>query len=230
MASRLIAQLSFLVASFKRRRRFRPPPGPVKINLGAGVNVASSWINIDVNASALIASLPSPLIRLLYRASSAKKWETRENYVAKLKNNVFIHHNLAYGIPLSNESADYIYSSHFFEHLYRDDAERLFRDAHRVLKTGGVFRVHVPSLEPHLAAFARGETEAGLDGFFARSAKQEGGELGRHRYMYDFGLLARLLREAGFPQVSQCERKQGTVPDLDFLEKWPVGLYVEATK
>ncbi len=62
----------------------------------------------------------------------------------EVEGNIFARHNLLYGIPLPN-AADYIYSAYFFEHLYREDSERLFREAHCVLKSSGVFRINAPA-------------------------------------------------------------------------------------
>lgn len=225
-----IEKLNLGIAWLKRDQHYEPPPGLVKVNLGSGLVLAPGWINIDMNASTLSAGLPEPLIRLVYHLSNAKQWFTIDEYAEKLKENIFVHHNLLYGIPLANESADYIYSAHFFEHLYREDSERLFREAHRVLKSSGVFRINVPSVDPWIAALAAGDIEKGLEGFFPRSAKEDAVSLGRHRYLYDFELLERLLREAGFEAVERCQRRQGVVPDLQLLEhRSESGLYVEAT-
>jgi SAM-dependent methyltransferase len=218
-------------AWLKRHQRYEPPPGLVKINLGSGLAVAPGWINIDMNASTLSAPLPEPVIRVLYHLSHAKRRTSVDDYVRTLKGNVFVHHNLVYGIPLADESADYVYSAHFFEHLYREASERLFRAVHRILKPTGVLRINVPNLDSWVAALAAGEIEKGLEGFFARSATDDANPLGRHRYMYDFTLLSRLLLEAGFNAVERCERRQGRMPDLGLLEnRSEDGLYVEATK
>jgi predicted SAM-dependent methyltransferase len=229
-ASRSLESVSLFVAWLRRHQHFEPEPGIVKVNLGAGITVAPGWINIDTNASSLVAGLPPPLVRLAFRLSSARRWVSADDYVATLHRNTFVHHNLVYGIPIGNERADFIYSAHFFEHVYRDDAQRLFREALRVLKPGGIFRINVPSLDPWVEALASGDTEHGLDGFFARSAEDET-LLGRHRYMYNFDLLSRLLREAGFADVQRRNRREGATPDLDLLEKRSEhGLYVEAAK
>ena len=47
-------------------------------------------------------------------------------------------------LPFETASVDFVYSEHFFEHLFFDEASDLFRELHRVLKTGGVVRTVVP--------------------------------------------------------------------------------------
>jgi predicted SAM-dependent methyltransferase len=44
-------------------------------------------------------------------------------------------------------SFDFIYSEHFFEHLFADEAVALLRECHRLLKPGGVIRTVVPDAD-----------------------------------------------------------------------------------
>jgi predicted SAM-dependent methyltransferase len=117
------------------------------------------------------------------------------------------------------------------EHLYRDEAEFVFREVRRVLRHGGVFRINVPDLQVTIDKFNQGETEAALDMLFERRRSDEKGWYSRHRYLYDYDLLRRLLAEAGFQNIERCSRGKGLVPNLDLLEqRSPTGLYVEAIK
>jgi predicted SAM-dependent methyltransferase len=170
-------------------------------------------------------------MRLAYKLSSAPNWYSFEEYAALLSDHLFVHHDLAYGIPLADNTADYIYSAHCIEHIHRDEAERLFRDAHRVLKPGGTMRLNVPSFEELVSAYQRGDTERVLTALFEKNTADEGW-YATHRYMYDFPLLERLLREAGFARIVRCESGVGSVPDLETFEgrRSPQGLYVEAAK
>ena len=47
-------------------------------------------------------------------------------------------------LPFEDNSLDYAYSSHFFEHVNNETSERLFREAHRCLKPGGKVWFVVP--------------------------------------------------------------------------------------
>lgn len=55
--------------------------------------------------------------------------------------------NLLNRLPLSNESVEVVYSSHFLEHVPRGMVQELFREFLRVLKPGGALRLVVPDLE-----------------------------------------------------------------------------------
>jgi SAM-dependent methyltransferase len=222
--------VSGLLGKANARRTFMPPPGRVYVNLGSGLTVAPGWVNIDAGLTAMCAALPAPLLRLIYPVTTVRRSLALDEFVRRLKSGMFIHADLRTRIPLPDESADVIYTAHFVEHLYRDEAERLFREAWRVLKPTGVFRINVPSLEVTLQRFAEGKVEEALAEFFAQSGAEEHRGHDRHRYMYDFPLLEGMLRRAGFSNVARRKRGEGVVPDLELFEQRPTGLYAEAAK
>jgi predicted SAM-dependent methyltransferase len=130
-----------------------------------------------------------------------------------------VHTDLRRGLPLPDGSAQYIYSCHMIEHLtYPSEVLPLLREACRVLRPGGVFRIVVPNIEPCLRAYVENDRE-----FFAQRAKywpsasQEPSMLAQflayfgaspdaldqsgHKYGYDFETLAYALTAAGFEKV-----------------------------
>lgn len=71
-----------------------------------------------------------------------------------------VHHDLMSEdpLPIPSASAEIIYTSHTIEHIKDDAVARLFREAHRALKTGGVFRVTTgPDADTDFAAMMRGD-------------------------------------------------------------------------
>lgn len=50
-------------------------------------------------------------------------------------------------LPFADSSMTYVFSEHFFEHLFLDEAMALFRECRRVLVTHGVMRVCVPDAD-----------------------------------------------------------------------------------
>lgn len=201
----------------------------VKVNLGCGLAVASGWVNIDGSLNALVANLPPFIHRLAYRMTGANRYYTEDVYCNLLGNNRFIHHDLAAGIPLNDAVADYTYSSHFVEHLFRRDAEHLLAEMCRVLKLGGKARISVPDLEFAVSLYAAGEKERMLTQYFF--IDDEENHYSRHKYMYDFQMIEELLLRAGFREVRRCSFGQGSVPDIDILDNRPEdSLFVEAIK
>jgi SAM-dependent methyltransferase len=213
----------------RKSRRIVPRADVIKVNLGSSLMVTDGWINVDGTPHVLFAGMPKPILRLLYRVSDAKNWcGEEEHYVNQLKKHVFVHHKLEYGLPFPDGSVDYLYSSHVLEHFYPDAAERILRDAYRVLKSGSRVRLCVPDLRHAFELYEQGFKERALDYFFVSS---KAGSFHQHRYMYDYELLGALLRRVGFASVEKCGYQKGLVPDIAFLDNRPdETLYIEAIK
>jgi SAM-dependent methyltransferase len=200
---------------------------PVKVNLGSSLVVAKGWINIDGSLSALCASWPPALLKIVYRLASMSLQYSEGAYIALLKGHRFVFYNLEYGIPLPRECADYVYTSHFLEHLSKRHGARLLAEAFRVLRPAGIIRIAVPDLEQMIDAYHAGQKEAALDGIFAYL---DLGYFARHRYMYDYDMLRTQLLACGFADVRRCAFQVGQVPDIAILDNRPGSLVVEAAK
>lgn len=203
--------------------------GLVKINLGCGLAVARGWTNVDASLNALVASWPRWMHKLLYRLSGANRYYSLDQYCDLLGKHVFIHHDLSDSIPLKDDTADFVYSSHFLEHLFKQDALRLLKESHRVLKSGGIVRVCVPDLAYAVSLYVNGEREKMLENYFFVEDKDS--FLARHKYMYDFTLLKNVLEQVGFVDVTQCAYRKGRTPDIEILDNRPEEtLFIEARK
>lgn len=225
--SRILDPLIRLVAWLRRHRRLCAGPSPVKVNVGSGLCVAPGWINLDSGLHAIFSKWPEPLVRRLYRMSSYREWYAEDDYVRLLREHRFHHHNIEHGLPFPDASVDFVYSSHLLEHLFQEDAEAFVRECHRVLKNGGILRICVPDLEHALALYAQGQKAKALEYFFVRRI----GYFNAHKFMYDYELLATLMKRAGFARTEKCAYRSGATPDLEKLDNRPEEtLYVEAVK
>lgn len=229
----LIDSSTAVIGRLRRGQRIAPEKdsrdGLVKVNLGCGLAIAPGWTNVDASLNALVASWPRCIHKVLYRLSGSNRYYSQEQYCDLLENHVFMHHDLSHSIPLKDQTADFVYSSHFLEHLFKRDAERLLTDSFRVLKPGGVVRICIPDLAYAVSLYARGEKEKMLESYFFVEDKES--QLARHKYMYDFELLQSLLERIGFSQVVRCAYQQGQTPDLKLLDNRPEEtLFVEAIK
>jgi predicted SAM-dependent methyltransferase len=223
----LVIALERLAGRLHRWGRIKPAAAPVKVNLGSGLFVARGWINIDGSLKALLARSPAFVLHAIH-PWFANSGATREQFITLLRGNRFVHHDLKYGIPLPDSSADFVFSSHMLHHLYRDQAARMLAETMRVLKPGGIMRLVVPDLEYIMALYQRGNREQALSYFFYPSLRSD---LFTRRYQYDFTLLKALLASAGFREVHRCAYRQGATPDLDVLDRLPEeSLYVEAQR
>jgi predicted SAM-dependent methyltransferase len=120
---------------------------------------------------------------------------------------------------------DFIYSSHFLEHLsYPDQAREFINHCYRILRPHGVLRTVVPDIESIIRAYARDDNEyfqiqanfhpdwcnTKLD-HLMYALQQEG----EHKYGYDYETLNVLLTDAGFKYITKSDYNQSLVPDVN---------------
>ncbi len=199
----------------------------VKLNLGAGLQVAPNWINIDGSYNAFFSKFPVFFLKKIYKVSGANKYYSENEYVKILKENKFIHHELKYGIPFQDNSCDFIFSSHFLEHLPLYDANHLLREMFRCVKDKGVVRITIPDLEYAVELYKKGKKDDFLKFFFTETSNI----YEHHHYMYDFEMLEKRLKKAGFKKIHKRNYKEGSVPNIDILDNRPEEtLFIEALK
>jgi predicted SAM-dependent methyltransferase len=121
-------------------------------------------------------------------------------------------------------SAQFIYTSHFLEHIdYPNEATEFVRQCYRILRRGGVLRIVVPSIEKIIAAYTNDdkdffEIQATLHPDWCTTklehlmyALQQDG---RHRYGYDFETMKKLLIMGGFTQIVQSDFNSSEFTEL----------------
>jgi SAM-dependent methyltransferase len=231
MLRRLIDTTTLLLGRLRRRQRVDVSPDPrdglIKINLGCGLAVAEGWINVDASLNALLANLPRTLLPVAHRLSGSSRYYDRDTYVRLLTTHRFVHHDLAHSLPFPDACVDVVYSSHFLEHLFRDEAERVLGESLRILRPGGLVRVCVPDLAWAVQRYLRGERREMLEQYFF--VEDRSSFLARHKYMYDFELLSEALTRCGFVDIHRRAYRTGEAPDLHALDNRPEEtLYVEA--
>lgn len=151
-----------------------------------------------------------------------------------------VHYLLDFGrpFPFPDQSFDGVFCEHVMEHFSLQDGERIARDVHRVLRSGGCFRIVVPDVElllrryfesPQELVVRRGngaETPMEIVNLYFRQRYE-------HQFAYDWLTMEKMLLRAGFGSVhrvafgksGQCER----VALDDEQYEWE-SLYVEALK
>jgi predicted SAM-dependent methyltransferase len=202
---------------------------PVKVNIGCGLAVAPGWINVDGSFNALVATWPRPLHRLVYRFSGTRRYYSEAEFCRLLGDHRFIHHDLSYGLPFADGTLDFVYSSHFIEHLFRKDARFLFKEMYRALKPGGMIRISIPDLAYAISLYQSGRKEKMLSSYFF--VEDDDSYYARHKYMYDFDMLTAVLKEVGFQDLQHRQFQEGAFPDLTVLDVYPEdSLFVEGKK
>jgi ubiquinone/menaquinone biosynthesis C-methylase UbiE len=128
---------------------------------------------------------------------------------------------------------DGIYSEHFIEHMHKYQGINFFKEAHRILKTGGVIRTVWPPYEfvqklvsgeeltadekefvEHYHAFYVVKHKFAAPGNGHRS-KREQCALG---LLHQHGEHLYTLKELGFRSVKQCKYMESTIPDFKGID------------
>ncbi|MGH9346649.1 MAG: class I SAM-dependent methyltransferase [Vicinamibacterales bacterium] len=180
-------------------------PEGIWVNAGSGPSSPAGWMSIDGSWQAWLAShgVAASVARLLTGRDTGH-WPRG-----------IVCRDVRRGLGLAPGSAAVVFSSHLIEHLHRSEALALLRDAHRVLRPGGVCRVVTPDLGCLVDAYVIARPrEAGaadrlqdalllhpveppragaLLGWYRRATAFD-----QHKWVYDGDSLCALLREAGF--------------------------------
>ena len=132
----------------------RNTQGPKLLHLGCGLTAPQGWTNVDGSLNAWLAQRPrlkafGVALRVVPRDKAAVPWPT----------NILIA-DLRKRLPFPDGSFDAVYSSHTIEHLHRDGALKLLREAWRVLRPGGRCRTLVPDLKKIVDDYVAGRAAA----------------------------------------------------------------------
>jgi predicted SAM-dependent methyltransferase len=140
-------------------------------------------------------------------------------------------------LPFPDESFDGIFCEHVLEHFTLDEGERMAREAYRVLRPSGCFRVVAPDGElimrhyfdqPDSLRQFRGAGETDMEVVNSHFHQRY-----EHQFIYDFKTLTKMLTRAGFREVKQASYGQGPLcPPIvldDQKYEWE-SLYAEALK
>lgn len=190
----------------------------LKLHLGCGQFIKLGWVNIDVGSGQLPPDID----------------------LAAHPDTVLIQHDLRFGLPLEEGSCDYIYSSHFFEHLTAEEGFRLMRECYLKLQPGGIFRIAQPRFREAFAAYLQGnnkwfepleehvhEVLPGIKtviDYVNFSVYQDGD----HKCVYDEERTIQILRSLGYSSVALSSYQEGMDPDSATHRHF--SFYVEAVK
>jgi predicted SAM-dependent methyltransferase len=194
----------------------------LRVNIGCGTTAPDGWYNIDNSPTIWLSRIP-----VASRLLGTTAWPRSVH-----------RHNVLKGLPFADNSVDFIYSSHTFEHFTYQQSLALTKECLRVLKPEGILRLVVPDLEQIVRDYLADPAPMASHRFIERL------QLGHtwrdllhrgahHSQMFDTRSLTAMLQEAGFnaPQRSLFGASEiPDVMDVELEERRDESLYVEAQK
>jgi predicted SAM-dependent methyltransferase len=131
-------------------------------------------------------------------------------------------------LPYKDNSVDFIFNEHFFEHLTVEEAKPVMMDLMRVLRPGGVLRIAMPDLEMVVDQYLNVSLEDdpvikrfNMDFIQTRAERiNMSFRWWGHTWLYDWEELTRRLQEAGCDKkkITRCKLRESTYPELRNLE------------
>jgi predicted SAM-dependent methyltransferase len=194
----------------------------IKVNIGCGLSGISGWHNLDNSPTILLSRIP--IVRRLFKVPAWPRDVRR--------------HDVRKGLPFSDNSVLYIYSSHAFEHFTWAESQAIARDCYRVLQPGGILRVAVPDLELIAREYLADNNPLAAQYFLSRlslhHSLQDFVHPGsNHSQMFDSRALLELMRLSGFERAEVSSYGNSAIPDIGQIElevRSNESLYVEARK
>ena len=127
------------------------------------------------------------------------------------------------GLPYQDNSIDYIFMEHFFEHINQQESQKLLHECYRALKSGGVIRISGPDLQKLAKLYLSGNFElwksrSGAPGETICDFMNDVFYNWEHRYIPDPDQLTYMLRKANFKRISRCEFRISDFEELKNLE------------
>ena len=129
-------------------------------------------------------------------------------------------------LPFPDNSVDFVFNEHFFEHLTPDEGRASMQDLMRVLKPGGVMRIAMPDLESVVDHYLHVPLDQDqvvkdfkLDFIKTRAEWMNiSFRWWGHQWLYDWEELTRRLDEAGYTKVKRQKLRESKHPELRGLE------------
>lgn len=197
--------------SMKNMDNYKNSKGEIWLNVASSTYVLKDFVNFDNNIFLRFLKVFSFFKRIIPQ----KYWETIDSYCEARKTAILIRHDCRNVLFLPDNSVDHILCSHFLEHVYPADMEKIINDFYRVMKPKATLHIIVPDLkvlaekyliknrnaDPLSADEFIKETLLGKESrgsFKYRLLEFHGGFGLQHKWMYDFSSMSKKLQNVGF--------------------------------
>ncbi|WP_130470374.1 class I SAM-dependent methyltransferase [Candidatus Magnetaquicoccus inordinatus] len=211
-------------------------PLPERLHLGCGGFAVNGWLNSDGSWHVWLARWPR-VRRVAIACGLLPHFHIDHPWPQTI-----LHLDLRRKLPFPDNHFTAIYASHVLEHLERQAAVALLREARRCCRPGGVIRMAVPNLSVQVNDYlqgrilpeAPGHTPADtlLHRLHFRPAVTTGGrfqslrrlyhhlyDFNSHKWGYDSTSLTALFREAGLSDALERQLLDSAIADISAIER-----------
>lgn len=150
--------------------------------------------------------------------------------------NVLVH-DLTKGLPGMVRDIEYVYSSHFFEHLTPSQMVSLLREILSNMVVGAKIRFCLPDFKKTALAYINNDLDFFNvpevmhfcpNGMILEAVQYSVYQYGEHKQVMDAGYLEFLLKDLGFSSASEVEFDPSIDQDSPLRRRF--SFYLEATK
>ena len=132
-----------------------------KLNIGCGQTVTQEYLNYDNSFSLRISKFP--LVFKILVSLGLLDWRQRD-FIQFATNKDIMYADARRRIPLPDNSVEVLYTSHMIEHLDRVEIKAFFKEAKRVLISGGIIRIAFPDLKIRITQYNdKGDADAFME-------------------------------------------------------------------
>ena len=186
------------------------------LNVGAGRFPEENFVNLDNSVFLFLVSYYKR-VKWIF----PKKYHSNfDDYWIPITNkNKYIRHNCTKPLPFLDNSVNHILCSHFIEHVYPSEAEKILHDFHNKLVKGGSLHIIVPDLDFLAKDYLDSNNENAASEFMSLAMQkplekpsllyrllESTGAFGlEHRWMYDIKNLTNLLINLNFKIVEKLD-------------------------
>ncbi|UCG89591.1 MAG: methyltransferase domain-containing protein [Candidatus Heimdallarchaeota archaeon] len=132
-------------------------------------------------------------------------------------------------IPVEDNSAEIVYSSHTIEHINNEAAQNMFNESYRILKQGGVLRITTPNIDLDFRAYKTNDRNYfyWIDQYSVKTPKKlERVQLNKplneasiqQIFLWHFASSVSLLHNDGAPERINDEKLDEIFQELDYEE------------
>ena len=200
---------------------------------GCGLCAPPRWLNFDASPAMRLQRLP--IIGNLMPSGQFGRYPENVRYG-----------NIVDGLPIPDESIEFLYCSHVLEHLSLAELRYALSNCYKHLQPGGIFRLVVPDLEFMVKAYIQSNTAEAAHELMKTTLlgkEQRQRDLlsfvkdwlagNNHLWMYDYNSLSTELNKVGFHNIRRANFGDSGIEvfdDVENLERWTSELGVQCQK